>query len=103
MKSLPSDPALTEQLLRGAARLQARQDMLECFVRALIIESPPAHPLFARALRTAKSDLERRWAEARADTPPQIEADALALWNVLWNACAPPGAADRSQPPRSAS
>lgn len=84
-------PEVLGQMLRGMARLQARQEMMECVVRALIAESPPAHPLFWKALDTAKSDLARRSARARAETPPEIDADALALWNELRAACAPPG------------
>lgn len=76
--------------LRGMARLQARQEAMECVVRALIVESPPAHPLFWKALQTAQSDLALRSAAARSETPPEIEADALALLNVLRAACAPP-------------
>lgn len=82
---------LAQQLLRGMARLQARQEMLECIVRALITETPPAHPLWWKALHTAKSDLNRRLEEARPpelQPPPEIDADALALWNVLVRACA---------------
>jgi len=86
-----TDRQLLEQLLRGAARLQARQEMLECFVRALIVESPPAHPLFWRALDTARSDLVHRVLEARQSQPPEMDAHALALWTVLRAACAPPG------------
>jgi hypothetical protein len=76
--------------VRGMARLQARQEMMECVVRALIVETPPAHPLFWKALQTAKSDLEHRSAQARSENPPEIDADAMALWNVLRDACAPP-------------
>lgn len=86
--------AAFKQALRGMARMQARQEMLECIVRAVIVETPPAHPLFWKALRTAKSDLNQRQAEARPDTPPEISADALALWNVLCAACAPPAEGD---------
>jgi hypothetical protein len=90
-----NDRDVLMELVRGGARLQARQAMLECFVRALIAESPPAHPLFAQALRTAKSDLNQRSAAARPENPPEIDADAMQLWNELWSACAPPAAADR--------
>ena len=76
--------------VRGMARLQARQEMMECVVRSLIAESPPAHPLFWKALHTAKSDLSQRSAEARPENPPEIDAAAMALWNVLCDACAPP-------------
>jgi hypothetical protein len=76
--------------LRGFARLQARQEMMECFIRSLIAESPPAHPLISRALSTAKLDLESRSAQARPENPPEIDADAMALWNVLKAACEPP-------------
>lgn len=78
------------QSLRGAARLQARQEMLECIVRALIVEAPPLRPLIAQALHTAKQDMESRMTQARENTPPEIAADAMALWNVLWQACVPP-------------
>jgi hypothetical protein len=83
------------QALRGMARLQARQEALECVVRALIAESPPAHPLFWKALSTAQSDLDQRMAKRRpVGTPPEIEADALSLLNELRTACAPPAAGD---------
>lgn len=85
-------PAVLGQALRGMARLQARQEMLECVVRALIAESPPAHPLFWKALHTAKSDLASRSTRTRAENPPEVDADALALWNELCSACAPPAA-----------
>jgi hypothetical protein len=79
--------------VRGMARLQARQEALECVVRALIAESPPAHPLFWQALNTAQSDLDQRMAKRRPDgTLPEIEADALALLNELRSACAAPAA-----------
>lgn len=91
-------PEVLGQALRGMARLQARQEMLECIVRALIVEAPPAHPLFWKALHTAKSDLAQRTAQARRQNPPEVDADALALWNVLCAACAPP-AAPGSAPP----
>lgn len=78
--------------VRGMARLQARQEMLECVIRALIVESPPLHPLIWKALHTAKSDLANRSALARPENPPEIDADAMALWNVLIAACAPPAA-----------
>lgn len=80
------------QALFGMARLQARQEMMECVVRALIAESPPAHPLFWTALHTAKSDLEQRTQRARPHNPPEIDAAAMALWNELLSACAPPTA-----------
>lgn len=83
-------PEVLGQALRGMARLQARQEMAECVLRALIAESPPAHPLFAQALRTARSDWEQRSRRARPENPPELDADALALWNELWSACAPP-------------
>ena len=76
--------------LRGMARIQARQEMMECIIRALIVETAPAHPLFAQALRTAKSDMEHRSTQARQVNPPETDADAMALWNVLWTACAAP-------------
>lgn len=76
--------------LRGMARLQARQEMMECTIMALIVESPPLHPLIWKALHTAKQDMENRSAQARPENPPEIDADAMALWNVLTAACAPP-------------
>jgi hypothetical protein len=81
---------LFKQALRGMARLQARQEMMECVLRALIVESPPAHALFWKALNTAKQDWERRSAQARDLNPPEIDADAMALWNVLMQSCEPP-------------
>jgi hypothetical protein len=85
-------PMVLAQALRGMARLQARQEMMECVIRALIVETPPAHPLFWNALQTAKSDLDARAAAARPanENRPEIAADAMALWNVLLAACAPP-------------
>lgn len=87
------------QALRGMARLQARQEMLECVIRALIVETPPAHPLIWNALHTAKSDLDARTQAARpaAANRPEIAADAMALWNVLIAACAPPSAGPPSK------
>ena len=82
-------PQLLAELLAGCARLQARQEMLECIVRALIVATPPAHPLWAQALHKAKLDLEHRSAEARPYTPPEIAGDAMSLWNVLMRACTP--------------
>lgn len=79
-----------KQALRGMARLQTRQEILECVIRSLIVVTPPAHPLFAQALHTAKSDWENRSAQARQENLPEFDADAMALWNVLWSACAPP-------------
>ena len=81
---------LLQQVVKGAAQLQARQEMLECIVRAFIVEAPPAHPLFWKALHTAKSDMDQRAREARPENPPEISAAGLALWNVLAAACAPP-------------
>ena len=85
-------PAVLAQALRGMARLQARQEMMECVIRALIVETPPAHPLFLNALHTAKSDLAARTAAARPpdENRPETSADAMALWNVLIAACTPP-------------
>lgn len=82
--------AAFKHALRGMARLQVRQEMMECIIRALIVETPPAHPLFAQALRTAKLDLANRSTHAREVNPPELDADAMALWNVLWQACQPP-------------
>lgn len=79
-----------QQVVEGAAQLQARQEMLECIVRALIVETPPAHPLFWKALHTAKSDMDQRAQMARPENPPEIAAAGMALWNVLAAACAPP-------------
>ena len=78
--------------LRGMARLQARQEMMECVIRAFIVETPPAHPLIAQALRTAKSDMHQRTEHSRLVNPPELDADAMALWNVLFQACEPPAA-----------
>lgn len=80
--------AAFKKAIRGMARLQARQEMMECVVKALIVSTPPAHPLFAQALQTAKQDWEHRSATARETNPPEIDADAMALWNVLQRACA---------------
>ena len=80
----------TQQLVRGFARLQARQEALECIVRAFIAEVPPMHPLAWKVLQTAQSDLSQRGDAARAYTPPECDADALALLNELRRACAPP-------------
>lgn len=79
-----------KQALRGMARLQARQEMMECFIRALVVATPPAHPLIAQALQLAKQDWGQRSAQARATNMPETDADAMALWNVLTEACAPP-------------
>jgi len=79
-----------KQSIRGMARLQARQEMMECFIRSLIVHSEPLHPLISEALRTAKSDLDTRSTQARPESPPVADADAMALWNVLKAACAPP-------------
>lgn len=94
--NIPPDalPVVFAQALRGMAQLQARQEMLECVVRALIVESPPAYPLFWKALSTARSDWEQRSTRARDHTPPEIDASALALWNELRTACAPPSGAN---------
>lgn len=90
--------AIVEDMAFGMAKLQARQHMLECVVRALIVESPPAHPLFWKALHTAKSDLDHRSTAARPENPPEVDGAALALWNELCAACAPPAAAGQQQP-----
>lgn len=87
-----TDQEILLELVRGGARLQARQEMLECIVRALIAETPPAHALWWKALHTAKSDLESRSARSRPENPPEIDAHAMALWNELLRACAPPAA-----------
>lgn len=84
--------AAFKQALRGMARLQARQEMMECFIRSLIAATPPAHPLISQALQLAKQDWEQRSNQARATTLPELDADAMALWNVLSAACAPPAA-----------
>ena len=91
-------PHILEEMALGMAKLQARQQMLECVVRALIVESPPAHPLFWKALHTAKSDLDHRSTRARPENPPEVDGAALALWNELCAACAPPAAGGRLQP-----
>lgn len=94
----------TEQQLKavigGAARLQARQEMLECIVRALIVTVPPTSPVWMQALSTAKSDHAQRTARARAHNPPEIDAAALSLWNELWRAAELAAAA--GQPPAPA-
>lgn len=82
--------AVVREAVRGMARLQARQEAMECVIRALMVESPPAHPLFWQALNTAQSDLSQRTASARSENMPEFDADALALLNVLRAACAPP-------------
>ena len=97
-KSAGPVPQILVEAVRGMARLQARQEMLECVVRALIAESPPAHPLFWKALHTAKSDLAQRTARTRAEHVPELDADALALWNELCSACAPPADPGSSSP-----
>ena len=76
--------------LRGMARLQARQEMMECFIRSLIAIAPPAHPLISRALQLAKQDWEHRSSQARSTNMPETDADAMALWNVLTEACSQP-------------
>lgn len=81
---------LLKQVIDGAAKLQARHEMLECIVRALIVETPSAHPLWWKALQTAKSDWAQRSANHPAGAWPEIDASALALWNELLSACAPP-------------
>lgn len=75
-----------DALIAGAARLQARQELLECIVRALIVTVPPMSPAWMEALHIAKSDLAQRTARARAHTPPEIDAAAMSLWNELWQA-----------------
>lgn len=87
-------PELFRQLVAGAARLQARQEAMECVLRALIVEAPPLHPLVWQALHTAQSDLAHRTAVARGENPPEIDAAALGLLNVLREACAPPRAGE---------
>lgn len=89
-------PEVLAQALRGMARLQARQEAMECVIRAFIAETPPAHPLLWKALHTAQSDLALRTARSRPATPPEVDADALALLNELRRACAPPAAPDSS-------
>lgn len=82
---------LFTQAMQGMARLQARQEMIECVLRAFIVESPPLYPLSTKALHTARSDWAQRTDRARVHNPPEIDAAALALWNELISACAPPG------------
>jgi hypothetical protein len=89
--------AAFKQALRGMARLQARQEAMECVIRALIVETPPAHPLFWKALHTAQSDLVSRSTLARPENMPETDADALALLNVLRAACAPAADGDTSR------
>jgi hypothetical protein len=83
-------PSVVDELLTGAARLQARQEMLECVVRALIVEAPPAHPLFWKALQTAQSDWESRSVQSNRQSHPHADQWALQLLNVLRDACKPP-------------
>ncbi|WP_039049133.1 hypothetical protein [Comamonas thiooxydans] len=87
------------QALRGMARLQARQEMMECVIRSLIAECEPMHPLIWKALHTAKSDLATRSSQARSMNPPETDADAMALWNVLLAACAPPQQSENGNSP----
>jgi hypothetical protein len=78
-------------LVEGGAKLQARAEMLECIVLALIQETPPAHPLWQKALRTAREDWDRRSKLPGREPAPATDGAALALWNELMNACARPG------------
>lgn len=80
----------------GMAKMQARQEMLECIVRAFIVETPPIAPLAWQALHTARSDWEQRSRRARPYNPPEIDAAALALWNELTSVCAPPASSGTS-------
>ena len=77
-----------EQLIEGTARLQARQDMLECFVRALIKEAQPSRSVMWRVLDAARADWDQR--QIAEPSGPWVEMDtaALSLWNELHNACA---------------
>ena len=83
-------PRIVEQLIAASARLQARHDMLECIVHALIVETPAAHPLWWKALDTGRSEWGQRSANHPAGAWPALDAAALALWNELRGACAPP-------------
>ena len=75
------------RLLLATAHLQARHDALECLLQAIIQNAPDAHPLLLRSLHTAQSHLQDRWANARAEIPPHVEASALQLLNTLRAAC----------------
>ena len=79
-----------EQLIVGTARLQARHDMLECFVRALITEAQPSHFVMWRVLEAARADWDRRQIAEKSGPWPALDAAALGLWNELRDACAPP-------------
>ena len=84
-------PEVLADAIRGMARLQVRQEMLECVLRALIVETPPAHPLFWKALNTAQADWGLRSSRHPSGPPaPELDAYALALLNELRTACAPP-------------
>lgn len=92
MDSIPNE-RISEVLfdaLRGMAHLQARQEMLECVLRAVIVEAPPLYPLAWKALHTARSDYHQRLQSRHPEQPVDCDAAALALWNELCSACAPP-------------
>lgn len=90
------------QALFGMARVQARQEAMECVIRALIQHSVPLHPLIELALHTAQSDLDQRWASVRDETPPELAAAGLSLLNEFRRACAssnaPPDAPTNTSP-----
>lgn len=88
-KAEPSIEYFLAQMARGCARLQARQEMLECIIARLIQDSDETtRARIAASLRTSQSDFETRSREARDYTPPDVDADALALLNVLLHRCA---------------
>lgn len=87
MELTPKD---LQTIVVNQARLQTRQEAMECVLRALIVEAPPLHPLLWQALNTAQTDLNGRWSRRREEMTPELEADGLALLNELRRACAPP-------------
>jgi hypothetical protein len=97
MKLSPRD---IETLVINQARLQARQETMECVLRAFIVSAPPLHPLLWQALHTAQTDLGSRWTKRRPDMTPELDAAGLALLNELRSACAPPASSGTDvQPP----
>lgn len=80
---------LTEAI-KGMAIVQARQEAMECILKALITEVPPLHPLIWQVLNAAQSDLAHRGQQSRPENPPEADAAALQLLNVLRSVCAPP-------------
>ena len=84
--------AAFKEALRGMARVQARQEMMECVIRALIVQAKPLHPVIRNALHTAKLDLDMRTTQSRGGNLPEFDADVMKLLNVLLAACEPPKA-----------